>query len=144
MALGGAPGADSGVGEHLQDNSWTLPVFYLVALGQEGVWDPPSARCNGYLASPLYAGTHFTENMFYMFLFCPHNLPQTRSKHSDAFQNQEGLDLPTSRPLQLCHPRFLGLKVHCGPLVRCAPKTGKPRCIFGLGPSSLPMVLNRK
>lgn len=99
---------------------------------------------SGDLISPLYAGMDFTENLLYLFLFALHNLPQTRSKHRDAFQNQEGLDLPTSRPLQLCLPRFGGLKVHCGPLVRCAPEIGKPRCIHGLGPSSLPMVLNSK
>lgn len=68
---------------------------------------------NGDLISPLYAGMGFTENLLYLFLFALHNLPQTKSKHSDAFQNQEGLDLPTSRPLQLCLPRFWGLK---GPL----------------------------
>lgn len=147
MALGGAPGADSGVGdayrtipEDSQSSTWWILVRWASGTFRSHAYK----SCNGLLTSPLYAGMDFTEDLLCMFLFAPPNLPQTGSKHSDSLQNQEGLDLPTSRPHQLCHPRFWGLKVHCGPLVRCASQTGKPRCIHGLGPSSLPMVLNRK
>lgn len=89
---------------------------------------PPGGSCSGGLLGPSIRMLT-TATMVISFLLCMRGWTLQKicftcsyllfiTSHkleasSDAFQSQEGLDLPTSRPLQLCLPRFWGLK---GPL----------------------------